>query len=150
MRDDHAVTVSAVFVDECEPRTPQHGCHAQASGLRRRASGLSRQRDRKGCARSHGRRARTDHLAQGAFYADSALYNLAAKPIPTGGIINGFLMFHFPNIDYNVFYNGPLIFTLSFDDAFSHKYVLTRQTIGSGKWEPQMFPGIHMKVETKK
>jgi hypothetical protein len=84
------------------------------------------------------------------FYGDSALYNLATKPIPPGGIINGFLMFHFPSIDYRVFYNLPLTFRLSFEDAFSHKYSISKQTIGATKWQPQMYPGIHMKVETKK
>jgi hypothetical protein len=82
------------------------------------------------------------------YQAKDALYNKAATPIPTGGIVYGYLMVAFKNIsDYSVLKGGYEVHW-KFNDAFSNQYYrIGIGTVRTTELPAIVLPGLDMEVD---
>ena len=75
---------------------------------------------------------------------EDVLYNKGNIPIPSGGIIYGFLMVSFPNIsDFRVLQGGPEI-SIIFNDVFGKEYAIKQISTSVTTSLPRIvLPGMH-------
>jgi hypothetical protein len=80
--------------------------------------------------------------------ADNAIYNVAANPIPPGGMVRGHLLFTIPHGMINERPMGAFI-TVRFSDIWEKQYQAT-YTIGDRKENLTYVPGMRLREQSSR